>query len=266
MKPLLSTDVSVDYRTKSGVLRHFQLEMEAGEIIGLAGQSGSGKSTFALTVLGLLDRTAAQVAGHVEFAGRNLVACKETELRAIRGREISLVPQSPLASLNPCLRLSTQFKEAWNAHRPDAKNRWQEEALTALRAASLPAEEDFLRRYARELSVGMAQRVLIALAVLHRPKLLIADEATSALDLITQSEILALFKQLSVTYGISVLFITHDLAAAASVCNRLVILYNGEAVESGSPEQILLRPKHPYTARLVAALPRASFDARLIQS
>jgi ABC-type dipeptide/oligopeptide/nickel transport system ATPase component len=255
MNPLLFTDVSVDYRTKPGVLRNFQLEMGVGEIVGLAGQSGSGKSTFALTTLGLLDRNNAKITGRIQFAGRNLVDSKEPELRRIRGREISLVPQSPLASLNPCLRLATQFKEAWNTHRPESKNRWHEEALTALEAASLPAEEDFLRRYPRELSVGMAQRVLIALAVLHRPKLLIADEATSALDLITQSEILALFKKLSRTYGISVLFITHDLAAAASLCDRLAILHNGEVVEAGSPEQILLRPVHPYTVRLAAALP-----------
>jgi ABC-type glutathione transport system ATPase component len=262
MNPLLVADVSVDYRTKPGVLRHFRLEMEAGEIVGLAGQSGSGKSTFALTVLGLLDRKNAQITGRIQFEGRNLVECKEHELRRIRGREISLVPQSPLASLNPCLRLNTQFKEAWSAHRPESKNLWRDEAFTALGAASLPAEEDFLRRYPRELSVGMAQRVLIALAVLHRPKLLIADEATSALDLITQSEILALFKQLSRTYGISILFITHDLAAAASVCDRLAILHNGEVVEAGPPEQILLRPAHAYTARLVAALPvpRTSLD------
>jgi ABC-type dipeptide/oligopeptide/nickel transport system ATPase component len=184
-----------------------------------------------------------------------LIECKESDLQRIRGREISLVPQSPLASLNPCLRLATQFKEAWCAHKPEEKSGWHQESLTALNAASLPAEEDFLRRYPRELSVGMAQRVLIALGVLHRPKLLIADEATSALDLITQSEILGLFKKLSRTYGISILFITHDLAAAASVCDRLAILYNGEIAESGTPEQILRHPRHPYTARLVAALP-----------
>jgi ABC-type dipeptide/oligopeptide/nickel transport system ATPase component len=268
MNPLLAADVSVDYRTKAGVLRRFQLEIEAGEIVGLAGQSGSGKSTFALTVLGLLDRKNTQVTGRVQFAGRNVIECGESELRRIRGREVSLVPQSPLASLNPCLRLTTQFKEAWNAHRPDAKSRWHDEAFAALQAASLPAEEDFLRRYPRELSVGMAQRVLIALAVLHRPKLLIADEATCALDLITQSEILALFKQLSRAYGMSLLFITHDLTAAASVCNRVAILYDGEMVEAGSPDQILRRPVHPYTARLVAALPglhpaRSSLDVTL---
>jgi ABC-type dipeptide/oligopeptide/nickel transport system ATPase component len=255
MNALLSTDVSVDYRTKPAVLRRFQLEMVAGEIVGLAGQSGSGKSTFALTVLGLLDRKNAKLTGRVDFAGKNLVEASESELRKIRGREISLVPQSPLASLNPCLRLATHFKEAWCTHRPETKGRWQEESLAALTAASLPAEEDFLRRYPRELSVGMAQRVLIALAVLHRPKLLIADEATSALDLITQSEILALFTQLSRTYGISILFITHDVAAAASSCDRLAILYEGEIAESGTPDQILRHPVHPYTARLVAALP-----------
>jgi ABC-type dipeptide/oligopeptide/nickel transport system ATPase component len=258
MNALLSTDVSVDYRTKPRVLRRLQLELEAGEIVGLAGQSGSGKSTFALTILGLLDRKNAQVTGRVDFAGKNLISCNESDLREVRGREISLVPQSPLASLNPCLRLATQFKEAWCAHMPKSKARWREESLTALNAASLPAEEDFLRRHPRELSVGMAQRVLIALAVLHRPKLLIADEATSALDLITQSEILALFKQLSRANGISILFITHDLAAAASVCDRLAIMYEGEIAESGTPDQILRHPEHPYTARLVAALPNTS--------
>lgn len=253
MNPLLSADISVDYPAKSGVLRGFQLELAAGEILGLAGQSGSGKSTFALAVLGLLDR--ARVTGRVEFLGRNLVGTREAELRRIRGREISLVPQSPIASLNPCLRLATHFKEAWAVHRAESRNQWREETSRALQAASLPADDEFLRRYPRELSVGMAQRVLIALAVLHRPKLLIADEATSALDLITQSEILGLFKQLSREYGMAVLFITHDLVAAASICDRLAILNEGAVAETGRVDQILQRPSHPYTRRLVAALP-----------
>jgi len=255
---LLAADISVDYRNKPGVLRHFQFEIAPGEIVGLAGQSGSGKSTFALAVLGLLDKRIASVQGTIWFAGSDLLKCSEKALRKIRGRDVSLVPQSPLASLNPCLRLGTHFEEAWVAHCGDAKSLWRQETFRALESASLRADDAFLKRYPGELSVGMAQRVLIALAVLHRPKLVIADEATSALDLITQSEILKLFRQLSQSYGMSVLFITHDLLAAASLCDRLAVLSEGEVVESGPSRQILECPLHPYTVRLVQALP--SFD------
>ena len=237
------------------------MEIGEGEIFGLAGQSGSGKSTFALALLGLLEARA-QVKGSILFRGQELTRFNERDWLRLRGREIALIPQNPLGSLNPCLRLGTQFQEAWTVHRKDAKAQWRDEALRALDAASLPVKEDFLRRYPRELSVGMAQRVLIAMALLHRPRLILADEATSALDLITQAEILKLFQEINRTYGASLLFITHDLAAAAQICHRLAVLHQGEVVECGQTAQMFERPVHPYTRKLMDALPWRAASAR----
>jgi ABC-type glutathione transport system ATPase component len=253
---LLSAQVTVRYPGKAPVLRGVRLEIAPGEIMGLVGQSGSGKSTLALAILGLLGRQRATVEGSVLFQGANLVTTKESDLREIRGRSISLVLQSPISSLNPALRIRTQLKEAWRAH----ANGTSADCAAALRAAltsvSLPADEDFLRKHASQLSVGQAQRVLIAMAVMHRPALLIADEATSALDVITQSEILQLFARLNRETGMSILYISHDLPSVAGICQRIAILHEGEVVESGTTAQIFAAPQHPYTRRLMASLPR----------
>src|SRR5579863_8523405 len=191
MPSLLQTRLSVDYPNKPGVLRDVQLDIAAGEILGLVGESGSGKSTIALALLRLLDHKGASISGEILLDGRDLLQLRPGEMRQIRGRDVALVLQSPLASLNPALRIGTQMAEAWRAHRPEAKL-WKPRALELFERVSLPADESFLERYPRQLSVGQAQRVLIAMAVLHKPRLLIADEPTSALDAITQSEILDL--------------------------------------------------------------------------
>ena len=182
---------------------------------------------------------------------------RERELRNLRGRALSLVLQSPLASLNPALRIRTQLREAWRAHRENTATKADcDHAIQqALTSVSLPADADFLRKRASQLSVGQAQRVLIAMAVLHRPALLIADEATSALDVITQSEILELFASLNRETGMSILYISHDLPSVAGICQRIAILNEGEIVESGPTAQIFAAPVHSYTRRLMAALP-----------
>jgi ABC-type dipeptide/oligopeptide/nickel transport system ATPase component len=232
--------------------------VKSGEVVGLIGQSGSGKSTLALAILGLLGRQRARVEGSIRFQGGNLLTMGERELRGLRGRSISLVLQSPLASLNPALRLRTQLQEAWRAHRPKAAtkadcDRAIQQALTSV---SLPADADFLHKRSSQLSVGQAQRVLIAMAVMHRPALLIADEATSALDVITQSEILQLFARLNRETGMSILYISHDLPSVAGICDRIAILNEGEIVECGPTAQIFTAPVHPYTRRLMSSLPR----------
>jgi ABC-type dipeptide/oligopeptide/nickel transport system ATPase component len=255
MEPLLSLRVSADYPAKPGVLRDVALDVAAGEIAGLAGESGSGKSTVALAVLGLLGYKGGKAYGQIVFDGRNLLNLSKKEWRKIRGREIGLVLQSPLLSLNPALKLSTAMAEAWRAHSAQPQQ-WREQAIETFRLVSLPNGEELLNRYPRELSVGQAQRALIAMAILHRPRLLIADEATSALDAITQSEILQLFRTLNQSLGMSLLFISHDLPALASLCHRMAILQNGVVVESGTTEQIFTRPSHPYTQALLRALPR----------
>jgi ABC-type dipeptide/oligopeptide/nickel transport system ATPase component len=255
---LLSAQVTVRYPGKAPVLRACALEIARGEVLGLVGQSGSGKSTLALAILGLLGRQRATIEGNIHFQGADLLTMRERDLRSLRGRSLSLVLQSPLASLNPALKIRTQLQEAWRAHRDRAAtNADCEQAIQqALKNVSLPADPDFLQKHASQLSVGQAQRVLIAMAVMHRPALLIADEATSALDVITQSEILQLFASLNRETGMSILYISHDLPSVAGICQRIAILNEGEIVECGPTAQIFAAPVHPYTRRLMSSLPQ----------
>jgi peptide/nickel transport system ATP-binding protein len=269
-RSLLSAQVTVRYPGKAPVLRGVALEIARGEVVGLVGQSGSGKSTLAMAILGLLGglpgRQRAIVEGNIFFQGADLLAMRERELRNLRGRSLSLVLQSPLASLNPALQIRTQLREAWRAHSNGAatgsttRNDACDRAIqSALKSVSLPSDvddPDFLRKRASQLSVGQAQRVLIAMAIMHRPALLIADEATSALDVITQSEILELFARLNREIGMSILYISHDLPSVAGICQRIAILHEGQIVECGPTEQIFTAPEHPYTRRLMSALPQ----------
>jgi len=253
---LLDARVSVRYGNKPDVLHEVTLEIRRGEVLGLVGQSGSGKSTLAMAILGLLDRKSARAEGTIEFDGRDLLKLRERELRDLRGRKIALVLQSPLSSLNPALKIRTQLKEAWRAHAEGSAADCDAALRSALESVSLPSSDKFLRKYPSQMSVGQAQRVLIAMAVMHRPALLIADEATSALDVITQSEILALFRELNRGFGMAILYISHDLASVAGICDRIAILHEGQIVESGSTEQVLTSPRHEYTQRLMGAMPK----------
>ena len=262
---LLSARVTVRYPGKAPVLRGLSLEIARGEVVGLVGQSGSGKSTLAMAILGLLGRQHAIVEGNIIFQGADLLALRERELRDLRGRSLSLVLQSPLASLNPALQIRTQLREAWRAHSDSAAagEDCDRAIQSALKSVSLPSSEndrDFLNKRASQLSVGQAQRVLIAMAIMHRPALLIADEATSSLDVITQSEILELFARLNREIGMSILYISHDLPSVAGICQRIAILHEGQIVECGPTEQIFTAPVHAYTRRLMSALP--NFPAR----
>jgi len=253
---LLAARVSVRYGEKPAVLRDVEFQIRRGEVLGLVGQSGSGKSTLAMAILGLLDRKAARAEGAIKFEGCDLLTLRERELRGLRGRKIALVLQSPLSSLNPALKIRTQLNEAWRAHAEGSNADCESSIRAALDSVSLPSNDDFLRKHPSQMSVGQAQRVLIAMAVLHRPALLIADEATSALDVITQSEILALFRGLNRSSGMAILYISHDLASVAGICDRIAILHEGRIVETGSTEQVLLSPCHEYTQRLMAAMPK----------
>ena len=257
--PLLSARISAGYGARADVLRNVELEIGAGEIVGLAGQSGSGKSTIALAIMRLLHLKGGAVRGEIRFRGCDLLAAPEREMRGIRGREIALVLQNPVSSLNPALRIGTQLSEAWEAHGDAHRgaSRTDREAcvLDALDAVSLTVDKPFLRRYPGELSVGQAQRVLIAMAILHGPALLIADEVTSALDALTQWEILRLFARLNRELSMAILYISHDLLSIASLCNRVAILHEGEIVEFAPVERIFEYPAHPYTRRLIDAIP-----------
>ncbi len=260
-RTLLSARLSVDYPKKPGVLREICLDLEPGEILGLVGQSGSGKSTLALALMGLLPLKGAEVRGEVIFQGEDLARKSERQLRTLRGRQMSIVLQSPLASLNPALSIGTQLQEAWRAHASGTREECLAAVRSALHSVSLQGEDEFLRRRASQLSVGQGQRVTIAMAILHRPALLIADEATSALDTITQSEILRLFAGLNREMGMAILYISHDLLSVAALCHRIAILQEGRIVECGASEGIFESPRHEYTRQLVAALPRIPFRA-----
>jgi peptide/nickel transport system ATP-binding protein len=247
---LLNLRISVEYGEKR-VLNELALGVEHGEIMGLVGRSGEGKSTIALSILGLLGLKGGRCSGEILFQDRDLLKLHPREMRRLRGKEIALVPQSPLAALNPNVRLGSQLEEAWRAHEK-GKPDWQ----PLLESVSLPAEESFLRQYPRNLSVGLAQRFLIAMAILHNPALLLADESTSALDTITQAEILGLFKRLNRERGIAILYIPHDLASVASLCHRVAILREGEIVECGGAEEVFRNPRNGYTRELIAAIPK----------
>jgi ABC-type dipeptide/oligopeptide/nickel transport system ATPase component len=204
-----------------------------------------------MAILGLLGHKGGRCRGEILFRGRDLLKLDRRRMRELRGKEIGFVPQSPLSALNPNLRLGAQLNEAWRAHEPGAAD-WK----PLLESVSLPADADFLKRHPRNLSVGMAQRFLIAMAIVHRPALLLADEPTSALDMITQAEILNLFRRLNREKSIAMLYISHDLASVASLCHRVAILHQGEIVEAGAIAEVFQDPRHPYTKQLIAAIPR----------
>ena len=255
--PLLQARLSAGYPAKPAVLRDAAFEVRRGEILGLVGESGSGKSTLALALLRLLGYRGGVVSGEIRFQGRDLIALTEPEMRRVRGREIGFVPQSPVTSLNPALRIGTQLNEAWAAHANGAGSQRRDRFLSLLDSVSLPANDMLLRRHPGELSVGQAQRLLIAMSILHKPSLVIADEPTSALDVVTQSEILKLLARLSRDLKMAVLFISHDLLSVSSLCHRVAILHQGTIVECESTEKIFRDPQHPYTRRLIESVPKS---------
>lgn len=248
---LLEADLSANFGSSGPVLDNVRFAIQPGEVLGLVGQSGSGKSTLALSVLRLLAFRGGLIKGRLSFQGRDLLPLREREMRELRGKEIGFVPQSPSSALNPLLRLRTHLMEAWRAH-----SREEPAFEQVLKSVSLPMSQEFLARYPGEISVGQGQRFLIAMAILHKPALLVADEPTSALDVITQAEILELFRSLNRQSGMAILFISHDLLSVASLCHRVAILEKGRIVETGATEQIFRQPQHEYTRKLVAAIPR----------
>jgi peptide/nickel transport system ATP-binding protein len=224
IEPLLAVDISVDYLNRPDILRDVRFTLDRGEIAGVVGPSGAGKSTLALAIMRLVHLRGGLVRGRIRFDGRDLMTLDPNALRRIRGREIALVPQSPVAALNPALKLETQLREVWRAHSSDSWREARGRVAALLGGMGLPAGAEFLRRYPRELSVGQAQRVAIAMAVMHRPQLLIADEPTSALDPGSRTGILDLFAELNRDLGVSIVYISHDLASVERLCHKTLTI------------------------------------------
>jgi ABC-type glutathione transport system ATPase component len=252
---VLELRLTIDYPDRPRVLDDAILDVRRGEIVGLVGSSGSGKSSLALAVLRLLELKGGRANGSIRLNGRDLMRCSAREMRAIRGKEIAFVPQSPTSYLNPVLRIGGQMREAWKAHRSGSRADAEHHVLAALEQVGLPADRSFLRRYPSEVSVGQAQRVLIAMAILHHPSLLIADEPTSSLDVISEGEVLRLFSYLNRELGMGILYVSHNLMSIAGFCDRVAILHEGRIVEFAETAQVFDAPEHPYTRKLIGALP-----------
>jgi ABC-type dipeptide/oligopeptide/nickel transport system ATPase component len=263
---LLSIRLTVSYNDKPPVLDDLRLDLQPGEVLGLVGHSGCGKSSLALAILGLLNLKGGKALGSIRWNEHELLTLKEKDWRKLRGKVIAFVPQSPLSSLNPALRLGTQLQEAWKLHGQGGRDQMEEVVFQALVDVGLPATEEFLRRFPSEISVGQAQRVLIGMAIMHRPALLIADEPTSALDAVTQAEILALFGELNRRLGMSLLFISHDLVSAYGLCHRIALIHAGKVVECNTPQAIFFSPQHEFTQKLIAALPTIPSAAEIEQA
>jgi len=259
--PLLSVaDLSVVFQRRGRppvrAVDGVSFEIERGQTIGLVGESGCGKSVTSLAILGLLPKRGNQVGGSVRLGGRELLKLSDAELRGIRGREIAMVFQDPMTSLNPVLTIGRQITEVLRRHFGLKGEDATREAVSLLDAVGIPAARRRVRDYPHQLSGGMRQRAMIAMALACQPKLLIADEPTTALDVTIQAQILDLLRALIAERDTALLLITHDLGVVAGMCETVHVMYAGRFIESADRYELFARPRHPYTAGLLASVPR----------
>jgi len=257
--PLLEVmDLSLEFRTRSGTVHALQgvnLAVQKGETVGIVGESGSGKSVLSFAILRILDAAARVTSGAIEFAGMDMLAASERSLEEVRGREISMIFQNPRTALNPIRRIGRQIEDVLSMHSSTLRADMKAKAIEALARVRIPDPERRYAAYPFELSGGQCQRVMIALALACNPQLLIADEPTTGLDVTTQAAILSLISELAAERKMATILITHDLALASEYCDRIVVMHAGHVVELAPTSQLFSRPRHPYTARLIASTP-----------
>ena len=264
-EPLLTVrDLRTWFLTDAGPVRAVDgvsFTLARGETLGVVGESGSGKSVLAKSIMRLLDEPARIVGGEILFRGKNLAVQTEEEIRKIRGREIAMVFQDPMTSLNPVLRIARQLVEAMTAHGRFTPAAARTRAIDLLRRMGVSAPDRAVQAYPHQFSGGMRQRVMLAMGFSNEPALLIADEPTTALDVTIQAQILDLLRELNASLGTAVILISHDLGVIANVCSRVLVMYAGEVVEEGAPEDLLTDPRHPYTWALLHAAPRIDAES-----
>ncbi|MGL5117308.1 MAG: ABC transporter ATP-binding protein, partial [Beijerinckiaceae bacterium] len=257
--PVLSVEnLKTHFFTRAGVVKSvdgISFSVKRGEVLGLVGESGSGKTVTGFSIMGLVDPPGHIVEGSIKLNGKELVGLPEEELRRLRGREVAMIFQDPMMTLNPVLRIDTQMIEAITAHENVSREAARQRARDALGKVGIPSPDERLMSYPHQFSGGMRQRVAIAIALLHRPSVIVCDEPTTALDVTIQSQILAEMQKLCVDTGTALLWVTHDLTVVAGLANRVAVMYAGRIVELGDVDDVLDAPIHPYTDGLLGSVP-----------
>jgi peptide/nickel transport system ATP-binding protein len=246
------------FATRAGLVKavdDVSFSVSRGEVLGLVGESGSGKSVTGFSIMGLVDPPGRVVGGSIQFQGRELTTLPEPSLRALRGNRVAMIFQDPMMTLNPVLRIDTQIIEAIQAHQKLSHAEARTRARDALGMVGIPSPEERLSAYPHQFSGGMRQRVAIAIALLHKPDLIIADEPTTALDVTIQAQILSEVQRLAMESGTALIWITHDLSVIAGLADRIAVMYAGRIVETGDAATVLNAPLHPYTAGLIGSVP-----------
>ncbi|MNW26855.1 Oligopeptide transport ATP-binding protein OppD [compost metagenome] len=264
------TDLRTEFITDSGVIRAVDgvsLSVRQGEALGIVGESGCGKSITSLSIMQLLPKRIGRVAsGEVRFKGKDMLKLSRREIRQVRGNHMAMIFQEPMTSLNPVFKIGKQISESARYHLKLGKKEAWERSVDMLRKVGIPRPERIAEQYPHQLSGGMRQRVMIAMAMVCSPQLLIADEPTTALDVTIQAQILDLMRELQRTENMAIMMITHDLGVVAEMCDRVMVMYAGQVVEETDVKTLFSNPKHPYTRGLMASLPQLAGDQKRLSS